>query len=135
MDDEEGWQVPSWDAEHADGSRLLVQWGAPGDAFDPLTQTLQRTVSVDVQQAGPSLLGMPSFVSDVVATRLFTALELELLAQGAGLQLLQVSGELGDDVSAADGEADRLVLVFGVMRIAQAGICASVEAANRGQQR
>ena len=116
-----GWEVPCWDAR-APGLRLRVQWGAPSDAFDPLTQVLQRTVSVEVQEVPEELEerplaqagcpGQPRTLRSVVSTRLFTRPELELLARAAGLRVVAAHGDLDQAVQASDPQAERLVLVF-----------------------
>jgi SAM-dependent methyltransferase len=99
-----------WDVPHADGS-LRVRWGAAGDDFDPLSQVLRRTVSVELLRAvggGPPAM----LLVDCVPARLFTASELGLLAARAGLVVAAAYGALDEDSGAADADAERLVLVF-----------------------
>jgi SAM-dependent methyltransferase len=156
---------------------LLVEWGAAGDDFDPLTQVLQRTVTITAllpegkgltaaQRAAaarrraealaaaaaaaasagavssssssgdessdpsspppPPLPGQPEGEDDpfagrrgevvaqqVVACRQFTAQEVELLAQAAGLELAAVHGEMRMDVPTLSHEdAYRMVAVM-----------------------
>ncbi len=114
--DEDGrdddWEVPTWDA-HAPDVGMRVQWGAPGDAFDSLSQVLQRTVSIEANHQDDAG-GAPEarLLRSVVPTRLFTAAELELLATAAGLRIAAAYGELDADVDAHDERAERLVLVM-----------------------
>ena len=97
--------APTWDVES-----LRVQWGAPGDAFDPLRQVLSRTVCV--RSLAGLAAGAPPLLHDVVNVRLFTAAELALLASQVGLDVAAVYGGLDDEAEAEDEEAERLVLVF-----------------------
>lgn len=84
--DDGAWSVPGWDAPTGDpgGGAVSVQWGAPGDAWCPLTQVLRRTVTV----TSPPGRGPP--LRDVVPTRLFGCPELRLLAALAGLRVAAV---------------------------------------------
>ena len=110
-DGSDDWHVPTWDTFCEDGRALAVRWGAPGDAFDPLTQTLHRTVAMDVYTRGapePALA-----VRDVVPTRFFGVPELRLLAAAAGLRVVSELGALREEgVALADARATRLVLLL-----------------------
>lgn len=120
-DSERGWEVPSWCA-YGQGQQVEVLFGAPGDAFDPLSQVVYRTVTLRAwpgvggeEQRGEAEmgdLGPPSQeVSEVVPSRYYTLPELELLARRAGLRVLRLAGGLGS-TGADDADANSLVLVL-----------------------
>lgn len=111
------WEVPSWDGFTDDGLSLLVQWGAPGDAFDAIDQVLFRTVSISVfEDRAPT---PDRLLREVVPTRLFTAQEIRLLAHLAGLRVLSMHGALGKaeegggEADARSHDAPRLVILLG----------------------
>ena len=89
---------------------LAVAWGAPGDAWDPLTQVLHRTVVVDVYQAGAP--EPRCAVREVIPTRFYSLQELLLLARLAGLRVVATHGALRDGVALADAGATRMVLLL-----------------------
>ena len=78
---------------------LVVEYGLPDDAFDPVSQVLQRTVVVselgDDGEAGTEV------GRETVAQRLFSPAEIRCLAREAGLR---VAAELGDMELGGDGE-------------------------------
>jgi len=103
----EDWLTPVWSVSGTDGATINVQWGAPGDEFDAIRQTLQRTVVVTTQAAGRTDV----VHSSTVPVRLFTCAELALLGAQAGLSVAAVYGGLdGSDGGAED--SPRLVVVF-----------------------
>jgi hypothetical protein len=141
-DDEEAWEVPFWDAD-APGLHVCVQWGAPGDAFDPLTQVLHRTVSVtawaeaadghnngtDDVAAAPPLCEL----REVVPSRLFTLPEVQLLAAASGLRVVGLHGDMDVDASPHDEKAHCLVVVLA--RGADADAAGARAAGERQRQR
>jgi SAM-dependent methyltransferase len=118
------WEVPFWDAFEdgvepgAPGLHVCVEWGAPGDAFCPLTQVLQRTVSLTAWEGPPAPddvaeLGPPAAeITTVVPARLFTLPELQLLAMNAGLRVAAVHGDLAADACPRAKDAHSMVLVL-----------------------
>ena len=88
---------------------LIVEYGDPDDAFDPVSQVLDRTVIVS-QAAGDGARGAV-LGREVVRQRVFTPGELRARAAAAGLA---VAAELGDmDLGAgAEGGAGAYVLVL-----------------------
>jgi hypothetical protein len=128
--DDAAWEVPFWDAD-ADGLHVCVQWGAPGDPFDPLAQVLHRTVSITAWDdaaaaaAAASQKSSSDFGSDasgsvppavelreVVPARLFTLPEIQLLAAAAGLALVGAHGDMDVDASPWAEDAHSLVVVL-----------------------
>jgi SAM-dependent methyltransferase len=103
----DGWMAPVWSVGVPGGGSMQVQWGAPGDAFDAIRQTLQRTVVVTTRTPG----ALDAVHTSSVPVRLFTCPELALLGARAGLEVAAVYGGLdGSDGGAPD--AKRLVVVF-----------------------
>ncbi|KAI8470291.1 MAG: S-adenosyl-L-methionine-dependent methyltransferase [Monoraphidium minutum] len=99
-----------WDAESRSlGCKLLIEWGADGDDFDPATQVMRRSVAVCKLEGGePGELVHAS----VVAQRAFTLQELDLLGRIAGLQLARAYGDLSLGVGLGHEDAYRLVAAF-----------------------
>lgn len=96
-----------WEVESASrGVKLLVEWGAEGDDFDPATQILRRTVSVSRLEDGAAgeLLH-----ESVVPQRAFTLQEIDLLGRLAGLALVGAYGDLDLGVGLGHEDAYRLV--------------------------
>jgi hypothetical protein len=126
--DDAAWEVPFWDAD-ADGLHVCVQWGAPGDAFDPLAQVLHRTVSITAWDDAAAAAAAAAKGSDVgsdasgsvppavelrevVPARLFTLPEIQLLAAAAGLSLVGAHGDMDVDASPWADDAHSLVVVL-----------------------
>ena len=104
---EEGGEM--WEAtQSGTGAKLLVEWGALGDDFDPATQVLARTVAVNALGADGEPVSPPLHES-VVRQRAFTLQELDLLGRLAGLKLAGVYGDLDISVGLRHDEAFRLV--------------------------
>ena len=106
----------AWDVDASPatgGLPLVVEYGSPDDAFDPVTQLLERSVVVSV--AGPDGSVEREVGRETVTQRIFTPGEIRALATGAGLT---VAAEVGDLVvgagGAAEGERYVAVLVKGV---------------------
>lgn len=105
------WCVPEdWSAFTEEGLSLRVQWGAPDDEWDAVTQTLRRSVTLDVYEAGAPL--PRAAVREIIPTRFFGVPELELLARAAGLRVAATRGAMRDDVALADNRASRLVMLL-----------------------
>jgi hypothetical protein len=101
----EMWEVDSAVA----GGKLLVEWGAAGDDFDPETQVLARTVSVCRLEGGEA---GEELHESRVRQRAFTLQELDLLGRLAGLRLAGVYGDLSLKVGLTHEDAYRLVACF-----------------------
>ncbi|GAX82531.1 hypothetical protein CEUSTIGMA_g9958.t1 [Chlamydomonas eustigma] len=99
----EVWEVPLGETR-----KLLVEWGAEFDNFDPVTQILHRTVSVNILNGDSVELGM----EEVVMQRQYTVQEIKFLAQGNGLQLLELYGETDLGVDLSHEEAYRMIAVL-----------------------
>jgi SAM-dependent methyltransferase len=121
-EEESAWEVPFWDAE-APGLHVCVQWGAPGDTFEPLTQVLHRTVSVTAwaeaadghnEDAAADVAAAPPLceLREVVPARLFTLPEVQLLAAASGLRVVGLHGDMDVDASPHDEKAHCLVVVL-----------------------
>ena len=81
---------------------MAVAWGDEEDPFDPMTQVLERSVSVGVfDREG----GLVESLADTVPQRQFTVPELELLGQAAGLRLVGLYGDFtaGSDLCREGG--------------------------------
>lgn len=65
--------------QELDGRRVSTQWGAEGDAFDPITQVEQVTVTLD--WAGPEGNGR---LVETARQRRFTATEFDALVRASG---------------------------------------------------
>jgi hypothetical protein len=112
LGDDDGGEM--WEADSPSrGGRLLVEWGAPGDDFDPATQVVSRTVTVRALGAdGEPDDGAPPLHESIVRQRAFTLQELDLLGRAAGLQLAASYGDLDLKVGLAHEDAYRLVACF-----------------------
>jgi hypothetical protein len=78
-----------WTAE-ADGLRVHTQWGAAGDAFDPITQIDEVTVTMD--WSGPDGQGR---VVESARQRRFTAHEVDALVRADGqFEIIEWLGSL-----------------------------------------
>lgn len=99
-----------WEVESASqGTKLLVEWGAHGDDFDPATQVLSRTVAVnrlDGQDTSDCIH------ESKVMQRSFTLQELDLLGRLTGLVLRGAYGDLDLKVGLRHEDAYRLVACF-----------------------
>ena len=101
---------PAWDEFTPDGLSLHVRWGAPGDVWDPVRQTIHRSVNVDVYRQGQPTPRQA--VTEVIPTRFFGVPELELLAAAAGLRVTAIYGAMREGVAPGDANANRLVLLL-----------------------
>ena len=112
-DESQSWEVPGWTAHAPDGRRMDVLWGAPDDAWDAVTQTLQRTVQVHVHPGSGAAAEPATHLRCLVPSRLYTAGELHLLASRAGLRVVATYGDLDPvGVDVEDPHAERLVAVL-----------------------
>jgi len=99
-----------WEVDSASlGCKLIVEWGAEGDDFDPATQVLQRTVAVNKIEGGE--VGECVHES-TVEQRSYTLQELDLLGRLSGLVLKGSYGDLNLKVGLTHEDAYRLVAVF-----------------------
>lgn len=107
-----GWEVPLEDEDGQESGALKIVWGDDNDAFDPITQVRQFTVTMQVTGPEAEAAGMED-VSQVIPLRLFTAQEIQALAQCAGWKVVQMYGALQEGVSVNDDDAAfRLVCVL-----------------------
>ena len=107
------WEVPGWTAHGSDGRRMDILWGAPDDAWDAVTQVLQRTVQVHIHPGADAAAEPATHLRCEVPSRLYTAGELHLLATGAGLRVVGLYGDLEPaGVAVDDPHAERLVAVM-----------------------
>jgi len=106
------WEVPMGGAgrpeDSAAGTKLMVEWGAEFDNFDPVTQVLDRTVSISVLKGEEVVQGL----EEVVPARQFTVQELELLADNVGLEVVTIYGDMAQGVGLSHEEAYRMVMVL-----------------------
>lgn len=96
-----------WEAQFK-GNKLLVEWGADFDNFDPRTQILYRTVALNVLKGEEVLQSL----EEVVAYRQYTVRELELIAEMTGFSVEALYGEMDLAVAVDDEEAYRMVAVL-----------------------
>ena len=106
------WTIPLEDENEVESGELSIIWGDNDDEFDPITQVRQLTVefrlSSDTQQSEHL-----QNVRGVVPTRLFTAQEMDALAQLANFRVAAMFGSLENGVSVNDEDAAfRLVCVL-----------------------
>ena len=105
----------AWEAPFGgDGGRVAVAWGDEEDAFDPVTQVLERSVAVGVFNGAGELV---ESLADTVPQRQFTVPELELLGRSAGLRLVGLYGDFdeGTDLSGGGGRLEdeyRMICCF-----------------------
>eukprot|EP00873_Tetraselmis_striata_P036882 jgi/Tetstr1/457146/TSEL_043796.t1 len=95
-----------WDSDLGGGRKLYIEWGREGDPFDGLTQVLERTVCATItadNQHERSML-------EVIDMRQFSMQELVLMAQLAGLEVVDAYGEMNMAIAVDDDEAYRLVM-------------------------
>jgi SAM-dependent methyltransferase len=109
-DGSDDWEVPSSLGFTEEGLALAVCWGAPGDVWDPCTQILHRSVTVDVYEQGAA--APRRAVTEVIPTRLYGVPELHLLAAAAGLRVVATHGALREGVALEDASATRLVMLL-----------------------
>jgi SAM-dependent methyltransferase len=103
-----GWEVPLEDENGEQSGELEIIWGDNDDEFDPIKQVRQFTVSMKI--SGVENDDDLQSVREVVPLRLFTAQEINALAQIAGFEVTSVHGALAKDVDVNhESEAYRLV--------------------------
>jgi SAM-dependent methyltransferase len=90
------------------GKRVLVEYGREGDAFDPGTQILRRTVGLSLFEGSE----LASSVVETVPQRQFTLQEIDLLAKATGWEVAATYGDLDASVGLLDERAYRLVVVL-----------------------
>lgn len=98
----EVWEVPY------KGDKVFVEWGAEFDNFDPVTQIIYRTVTINVLRGDDVV----DSVEEVVPYRQFTVRELELLSGMAGLEVCSLYGEMRLGVDLEHEDAYRMVAVY-----------------------
>ena len=104
------WEVPLEDENGSEYGELQVTWGDDGDEFDAITQIRQNTVVLELKGVENA---ESQNVRDIVPLRLFTAQEMELLAQCGGFEVAALYGALSDEVDVTDEDiAYRLVCVL-----------------------
>jgi SAM-dependent methyltransferase len=107
-----GWEVPLEDEDGETSGELEIVWGDDNDAFDPITQVRQFTVSLElkgVQNADPDLQS----VREIVPLRHFTSQEIDALARLTGFEVTSLHGALSEGVDVNDeDQAFRLVCVL-----------------------
>jgi SAM-dependent methyltransferase len=107
-----GWDVPLEDENGATSGELKIVWGDDDDAFDPIEQVRQFTVSMELKGEDTSKAPLQS-VREIVPMRHFTSQEIDLLARLTGFQVMSMHGALQFDVDVNDDEqAFRLVCVL-----------------------
>ncbi|WP_445681436.1 class I SAM-dependent methyltransferase [Radicibacter daui] len=98
----------AWKQE-ADDASVLVEWGRPGDRFDPIAQVRYHSVAFSVRRPGEK----KRLIESIVPQRRYTAQELMLIGEIAGLKLVTHFGALDEEIGAQDHEeAFRLVTVL-----------------------
>ena len=117
-----GWEVPLEDENGKEYGELAIVWGDDDDAFDPIKQVRQFTVSMDLKlhqngnegrNSGGEKQEELQSVREVVPMRHFTAQEINALAKLAGFQVSSFHGALAENVDVNDeNEAFRLVCVL-----------------------
>ncbi|PNH08460.1 dTDP-3-amino-3,4,6-trideoxy-alpha-D-glucopyranose [Tetrabaena socialis] len=98
----EVWEVPY------NGDKVFVEWGAEYDNFDPVTQIIFRTVTINVLRGD----NVVDSVEEVVPYRQFTVRELELLAGMTGFETSALYGEMRLGVDLEHEDAYRMVAVY-----------------------
>jgi SAM-dependent methyltransferase len=107
-----GWEIPLEDEEGEESGLLKIIWGDNDDTFDPITQVRQFTVAMEVTGPEAAAADLEN-VRQIVPMRLFTAQEIQALAQCAGWQVVAMHGALQPGVSVNDDDAAfRLVCVL-----------------------
>ncbi|KXZ46346.1 hypothetical protein GPECTOR_44g25 [Gonium pectorale] len=98
-----------WERENGPGgSKLLVEWGNELDNFDPVTQIIFRTVTINVCRGED----VEEALEEVLPQRQYTVRELELLSGMAGLETVALYGEMALEVDLEHEDAYRMVAVY-----------------------
>eukprot|EP00877_Chromochloris_zofingiensis_P000935 jgi/Chrzof1/10842/Cz05g14060.t1 len=95
-----------WEVETS-GRKLLVEWGSELDDFDPVSQVLNRTVTINLMK-GEEV--SDCLLEQVVPYRQYTAQEVDLLATMTGFQVVGMYGEMQTDVDLYHEDAYRLIV-------------------------
>lgn len=95
------------EGEGAGARRVLVEYGREGDAFDPGTQVLGRTVGLSLFDPEGNLV---SSATEVVPQRQFGLQEVDLLARAAGFRVASVHGDVDLGVGLEAEGAYRMVV-------------------------
>ncbi|MEW5306851.1 MAG: hypothetical protein WDW36_009289 [Sanguina aurantia] len=96
-----------WEVPHGE-RKVLVEWGAEFDNFDPVTQVIDRTVSINVFKGEV----LEDSLEEVVQYRQFTVQEIDMLATAHGMKIDGLYGEMRLDVDLSHEEAYRMVMVL-----------------------
>ncbi|KAG1672919.1 hypothetical protein FOA52_012364 [Chlamydomonas sp. UWO 241] len=99
----EVWEVPAG-TDH----KILVEWGADFDNFDPVTQVVHRTVSVNVLRGDE----VESSMEEIVMQRQFTVQEIRLMASMHGFVVESFFGDTSLDVDLSHEDAFRMIAVL-----------------------
>lgn len=104
-----GWSTNSQWTSESDEWRVEMRWGAAGDAFDPVTQIDEVTVSMD--WSGPEGSGQ---LVEVAQQRRFTANEIDALVRASGhFEVVERLGSLAPVVPFGNERtARRMVMVL-----------------------
>ena len=106
----------AWDREieGGGGTKVLVEWGREGDAFDVETQVVARTVGLNVVDENGTPPPDAAFapVEEVVPCRVFTAPEIALLGKLAGLEVVATFGDMDADVPLTHEDANNMVIAL-----------------------
>lgn len=106
-----GWKVPLEDENGQESGQLEIVWGDEEDDFDPIRQVRQFTVAMELQ--GVAARADVQSVREIVPLRLFTAQEMDLLAQCTGFKVAAMCGALEEGVEIDDDDAAfRMVCVL-----------------------
>eukprot|EP00195_Chlamydomonas_chlamydogama_P005377 CAMPEP_0202890652 /NCGR_PEP_ID=MMETSP1392-20130828/992_1 /ASSEMBLY_ACC=CAM_ASM_000868 /TAXON_ID=225041 /ORGANISM="Chlamydomonas chlamydogama, Strain SAG 11-48b" /LENGTH=373 /DNA_ID=CAMNT_0049574267 /DNA_START=80 /DNA_END=1201 /DNA_ORIENTATION=+ len=97
-----------WEVPQGKNKKIFVEWGAEFDNFDPVTQIIDRTVSISVLKGEE----VEQSIEEVVPYRQYTVQELDLLATMTGLRIQQLYGEMNLEVDLSHEEAYRLIAVL-----------------------
>lgn len=101
----------SWTFDHEE-VRGVVEWGAPGDRIDPVTQVVNENVTITVERGDDVQI-----IQDVVPYRFWTATEVEAAARLSGrLEIVARFGDFtspgDDDITLDAPEAWRMITIF-----------------------
>jgi SAM-dependent methyltransferase len=110
-----GWEIPLEDEDGNTSGELKIVWGDDDDAFDPIRQVRQFTISMELTEDNSSNNKNKSLesVKEVVPMRHFTTQEMDALARICGFEVVALHGALARDVDVNDKvEAFRLVCVL-----------------------
>ncbi|PNW76619.1 hypothetical protein CHLRE_11g467740v5 [Chlamydomonas reinhardtii] len=97
-----------WELPQENGDKVFVEWGAEFDNFDPVTQIIFRTVTINVLRGDDVV----DSVEEVVPYRQYTVRELELLAKLAGLEQIALYGEMRMGVDLEHEDAYRMLALY-----------------------